>query len=87
MGAVYEARDERLKRSVALKETLISENDLPRAFEHEATLLANLNHPALPKVFDHFAENDGQYIIMEFIPGDDLGKLLEQRGQPFSITQ
>ena len=87
MGAVYEARDERLKRTVALKETLISENDLPRAFEHEAMLLANLNHPALPKVFDHFSENDGQYIIMEFIPGDDLGKLLEQRGEPFSITE
>lgn len=87
MGAVYEARDERLKRSVALKETLISEAHLPHAFEHEATLLANLNHPALPKVFDHFAENDGQYIIMEYIPGDDLEKLLQKRGQPFSIAE
>jgi serine/threonine protein kinase len=87
MGAVYEARDERLKRSIALKETLIKEDDLPHAFQHEATLLANLSHPALPKVFDHFAENDGQYIIMEFIPGDDLEKLLGKRGQPFSVAE
>lgn len=86
MGAVYEARDEFLKRSIALKETLISEKKLPLAFLNEATLLANLNHDVLPTVFDHFSENDGQYITMEYIPGDDLGKLLEERNQPFPIA-
>jgi serine/threonine protein kinase len=86
MGAVYEARDERLKRSIALKETLIKEEDLPRVFQHEVTLLANLSHPTLPKVFDHFTENDGQYMVMELISGDDLGKLLEKRGQPFPLA-
>jgi serine/threonine protein kinase len=87
MGAVYEVRDERLKRSIALKETLISELDLPEAFLHEATLLANLSHPVLPKVFDHFAEGDGQYITMEYIPGDDLATLLQKRGKPFSESE
>ena len=48
MGAVYEATDLRLSRTVALKETLAETDDLRRAFEREARLLANLRHPALP---------------------------------------
>ena len=42
MGAVYEAVDERLSRTVALKETLAETDELKRAFEREARLLANL---------------------------------------------
>ncbi|HEX8845242.1 MAG TPA: protein kinase [Pyrinomonadaceae bacterium] len=86
MGAVYEAVDERLSRTVALKETLAETDDLKRAFEREARLLANLSHPALPKVIDHFTEDDGQFVVMEYMPGSDLGELLERRGQPFSPT-
>lgn len=84
MGAVYEAMDERLSRTVALKETLAESDDLKRAFEREARLLANLRHPALPKVIDHFTEESGQFLVMEFIPGSDLGELLERRSRPFS---
>src|SRR5947199_3322400 len=84
MGAVYEAVDERLSRTVALKETLADTDELKRAFEREARLLANLRHPVLPKVIDHFTEADGQFLVMEFIPGSDLGELLERRPQPFS---
>ncbi|HEX7317645.1 MAG TPA: ankyrin repeat domain-containing protein [Pyrinomonadaceae bacterium] len=77
MGAVYEAFDERLSRTVALKETLAETDELRRAFGREARLLANLRHPALPKVLDHFDEGSGLFLVMEFIPGDDLGRLLE----------
>jgi serine/threonine protein kinase len=84
MGAVYEAVDERLSRTVALKETLAETDELKRAFEREARLLANLRHPVLPKVIDHFTEEDGQFLVMEFIPGSDLGELLDRRPQPFS---
>ena len=77
MGAVYEAFDERLSRTVALKETLAETDELKRAFGREARLLANLRHPALPKVLDHFDEGSGLFLVMEFIPGDDLGRLLE----------
>jgi tRNA A-37 threonylcarbamoyl transferase component Bud32 len=84
MGAVYEAVDERLSRTVALKETLAETDELKRAFEREARLLANLRHPVLPKVIDHFTEEDGQFLVMEYIPGSDLGELLERRPQPFS---
>ena len=87
MGAVYEAVDERLSRTVALKETLAESDDLKRAFEREARLLANLRHPALPKVIDHFTEESGQFLVMEFIPGNDLGDLLERRQQPFSSDE
>ncbi len=59
MGAVYVAFDERLSRNVALKETIVETDKLRRAFEREARLLANLRHPALPKVLDHFSEAAG----------------------------
>src|SRR4051812_5562937 len=78
MGAVYEATDLRLSRNVALKETLVETDELRRAFEREARLLANLRHPALPKVLDHFSEGAGLFLVMEFIPGDDLGVMLER---------
>ncbi|HMO59453.1 MAG TPA: serine/threonine-protein kinase, partial [Roseiflexaceae bacterium] len=85
MGAVYKAQDLRLGHIVALKETLVT-GDIPRrAFEREARLLAGLRHRALPKVSDHFNEGDGQFLVMEFISGDDLGSLLSQREQPFPI--
>src|ERR1044071_7448255 len=87
MGAVYEAVDERLSRTVALKERLVVTDDLKRAFEREARLLANLRHPALPKVIDHFSEDDGQFLVMEFIPGSDLGDLLQRRQRPFSPAE
>jgi serine/threonine protein kinase len=84
MGAVYEAEDSRLSRNVALKETLVETDELRRAFEREARLLANLRHSALPKVLDHFSEGTGLFLVMEFIPGDDLGVMLERRERPFA---
>jgi serine/threonine protein kinase len=80
MGVVYEAIDQRLKSRVALKQTLITVEHLRKAFEREAQLLANLRHPALPKVIDHFTDDQGQFLVMEFIPGDDLATLLARRG-------
>jgi serine/threonine protein kinase len=87
MGAVYLARDERLGNTVALKETFFTDERLRKAFEREARLLAHLRHPALPKVTDHFDEDGGQFIVMEFISGDDLEILLAQRGQAFAVEQ
>jgi serine/threonine protein kinase len=87
MGAVYLARDQRLGNTVALKETFFTEERMRKAFEREARLLAHLRHPALPKVTDHFEEDGGQFIVMEFISGDDLEMLLAQRGRPFDVEQ
>lgn len=87
MGAVYEAVDERLGHRVALKETLVTDEPLRRAFEREARILAGLHHHVLPGVSDHFVEEEGQYLVMRFIPGDDLGEALARQGGPFPVAQ
>ncbi len=88
MGTVYEAIDERVSCVVAVKETLVATDaGARRAFEREAALLANLRHAALPKVMDHFTENGGQFLVMEFVPGYDLAELMEIRGTAFSPAQ
>lgn len=83
MGAVYEAIDERLDTVVALKETFFADERLRKQFEREARLLARLHHQALPRVSDHFNEGDGQFLVMQFIGGEDLAEMLAQRNGPF----
>jgi hypothetical protein len=90
MGAVYQAVDQRLGNVVALKQTIASDaalhaTALRRAFEREARLLAGLRHPALPKVIDYFTDESGQFLVMEFIPGNDLAMMLATRGGPFPL--
>ena len=87
MGAVYEAIDQRLDTTVALKETLFAEERLRKQFEREARLLARLHHPALPRVSDHFSEGDGQFLVMQFIPGDDLSEMMNRKRGPFPTNQ
>ena len=87
MGAVYEAVDQRLDTTVALKETLFAEERLRKQFEREARLLARLHHPALPRVSDHFSEDDGQFLVMQFIPGDDLSEMMTRKRSSFPANQ
>jgi len=87
MGAVYEAIDQRLDTTVALKETLFADERLRKQFEREARLLARLHHPALPRVSDHFSEGDGQFLVMQFIPGDDLSEMMTRKRGPFPVDQ
>lgn len=87
MGAVYEARDVRLGNQVALKQLLVQGDELANAFAREARLLSSLRHPALPVVSDYFAEDAGRFLVMQFIPGDDLAALLAERGAPFSLGE
>ena len=83
MGAVYEALDVRLDSTVALKETLRSSPELSQQFEREAQMLARLRHPGIPSVMDHFVDEAGQFLVMEYISGEDLGQMLKDRGRPF----
>jgi formylglycine-generating enzyme required for sulfatase activity len=87
MGAVYEAMDENLRCRVTIKETFATdaEKEVRKAFEREACLLANIRHPAVPKVSDYFEEGDGLFFVMEFIPGVDLAQALKLRGRPFQL--
>ncbi len=84
MGAVYVATDERFGSTVAIKETLCMDDNFRKALEREARLLNSLKHSALPRVSDHFLESDGQFLVMEFVAGDDLISTMESRGEPFS---
>ena len=87
MGAVYEAIDERLDATVALKETFFADERLRKQFEREARLLARMHHPALPRVSDHFSEGEGQFLVMQFVAGEDLARMLTVKQGPFPIDQ
>jgi len=83
MGAVYEAVDQRLEATVALKETLSTDDRLRRQFEQEARLLAQLHHPCLPRVSDYFTESGRAFLVMQFISGPDLAQILAQQPAAF----
>src|SRR6185369_6806995 len=84
-GAVYEAIDLNLGNLIALKENASHDEQTQSAFEREARLLAKLFHPALPKVSHHFTDGNRQFLVMEYVPGDSLADLLQQRGKAFPL--
>ena len=86
MGAVYEAEDVRLAgRRCALKEVKIDPNTTDEArrqaqeqFYREASVLARLDHPTLPKVSDYFSEDNIDFLVMDFVPGRDLKDIMNE---------
>ena len=98
MGSIYLADDLRLEgRQCALKEvehdrTLPQEvvNQARDQFLREATVLARLDHPNLPKVSDFFSIGPRDYLAMDFVPGNDLRTLMmeaRQRGEFLQETE
>jgi outer membrane protein assembly factor BamB len=95
MSTVYAARDLRfgqVERICAVKEMFDLDPDANgRAlrlvnFERESALLATITHPAVPKIYDYFIFNGLVYLVLEFIEGHDLERLLDQRKSPFTET-
>src|SRR5947209_3672192 len=91
MSVVYRGRDLRFKdvvRPCAIKEMSQSAPDSNtrllnlKNFERESGLLATLQHPAIPKVYDFFEENGRIYLILELVPGKDLETVLDEAGGP-----
>ena len=81
MGAVYRAYDEHLEIPVAVKENLFLTEEYGRQFQREARILAGLRQANLPHVSDYFAlENQGQYLVMDYIEGEDLRQRMERMG-------
>jgi outer membrane protein assembly factor BamB/tRNA A-37 threonylcarbamoyl transferase component Bud32 len=87
MSWVYQARDMRfpsVARLVAVKEMLNSSKDQAirqtavQNFEREANLLATLNHPAIPRVYDYFTIGERSFLVMEFVTGKDLEVILTE---------
>ena len=87
MSAVYQGRDRRFPNVVklcAIKEMKSHSLDPQmramaiQNFEREANILATLNHPAIPKVYDYFTEEARSYLVMEFIDGRDLEAVIAE---------
>ncbi|HBY95689.1 MAG: serine/threonine protein kinase [Ardenticatenaceae bacterium] len=88
MGAVYMANDLRLEgRRTAIKEVspetfgplgdpLAEQARLQ--FHREASILARLDHPNLPKVSDYFSHNGRDYLVMDYVPGRDLKEIVDE---------
>lgn len=81
MGVVYTGWDLNLGVACAIKENrLVTESGMQR-FEREARLLASVRHSNLPNVVDYFSiPGQGQYLVMSYIEGDDLKRLMEKSG-------
>ena len=86
-GAVYRAWDLNLERPCAVKENLDTTAEAQKQFKREAQILAELSHMNLPHVYDHFIlPGHGQYLVMDFVEGEDLQKTLESQGnQPLPV--
>ncbi len=86
MGSIYLAEDNRLPGRLCAVKEVQHDPDLPQdlrtqthdQFYREASVLARLDHPNLPKVSDFFTEDDRDFLIMDYIPGEDLKALLSQ---------
>ncbi len=86
MGAVYRARDKNFKaiRLVAVKEMItqvtddLIRNNIYKIFEREANILATLRHPAIPRIYDYFIDNNRAYLVLEYIHGKNLEEVLSK---------
>ena len=76
-SSVFRAVDRRTGGTVAIKRMIQA--------SAEAALLPHLRHPALPAVADSFVEDASNWLVMAYVPGDDLATQLERRTQPFPI--
>ncbi len=85
MGVVYRARDERLDRDVALKVLPpgnLADEDARKRFRNEALALAKLNHPNIASVYDFDTQEDVDFLVMEYIPGETLREKLAAGSLP-----
>lgn len=86
MGCIYKGADLRLEgRFTAIKDIRTDPNDSQeeqqqdrRQFQREASTLARLDHPNLPKVSDFFSEGERDFLVMDYVPGYDLRQAIER---------
>jgi serine/threonine protein kinase len=83
-GAVYQATDLKLGVSVAVKENLVSGEPDEAAFKHEAAFVAMLRHPNIVRGIDFFADETGQFIVMDFVEGENLSEWITHTMLPAS---
>jgi serine/threonine protein kinase len=89
MALVYKAKDLMLERNVAVKllrEDYSKDLAFRERFRQEARAAANLSHPNIVTVHDFGLDQGHLFIVMEYVPGDDLKSLIRQKGQ-FSVQE
>ena len=82
MGTVYEARDNRLGRKVAIKflpPAFFSDSDRIGRFRQEARVISLLNHPNIVSIYDAELDQGRCYIATEFVEGKTLRQLIDAR--------
>lgn len=89
MGAIYAAQDQHLHRPCAVKEmldTFTAPKEREQSvewFRREASMLHDLNHPAIPRVRDYFDDGGRYYLVMDLVNGQNLAEVLDREGQPW----
>ena len=84
MAIVYRAKDSLLSREVAVKilQPQFADNEKAvKRFRHEAKSVASLNHPNIINIFDIGQDDELEYIVMEYITGQDLKEKISQEGK------
>src|SRR5207245_6310212 len=84
ISTVYRARDRLLERNVALKilhEQYTSDDEFVERFKREARAVAQLSHPNIVTVIDRGEDGGRQYIVFEYIDGENLKELLVRSGR------
>ena len=84
MGTVYKGIDTQTELPVAIKQLKpqIAEPENIARFLREAQALRDLNHPNIVTIMDSIDEGDEHYIVMEYVSGGDLAKLIKQGRLP-----
>ncbi|MGC9520585.1 MAG: serine/threonine-protein kinase [Anaerolineae bacterium] len=86
MGAVYRAEDTLLSGRICAVKEIAPDPEIGHAaltqlqeqFRQEASVLARLDHPNLPKVSDYFTHSGREYLVMDYVPGHDLRELADE---------
>ena len=81
MSSVYRAHDRLLERDVALKvlhEQFGEDGEHVERFRHEARAVASLSHPNIVTVIDRGEQDGRQFIVFEYVPGENLKGLIER---------
>lgn len=84
LGTVYRGFDKKMKRNVAIKRIMTSEEDpsiqeeAAKQLAAEAGALAALQHPHIVTVYDVGHDKDGPYVVMELINGRTLDEIIEE---------
>src|ERR1700686_3703392 len=89
MGQVYRATDTRLHRTVAIKvlpQDKVADPERKRRFLQEARAASALNHPNIVTLHDIASDNGIDYLVMEYVPGKSLDKLITPKGLPLAET-